>query len=109
MLQTRKRDDPGPARMGFTVSKKVGTAVERNRVRRRLKDAVNRFAMDRMIPGHDYVLVGRRNALTVTFARLGEELERAFELLGEKKSAPARSAHGRTNQRAGDEADDKRV
>ena len=37
VLQARERDDGGPARVGFTVSKKVGNAVERNRVRRRLR------------------------------------------------------------------------
>ena len=40
MLQARKRSDEGPARFGFTVSKKVGNAVERNRVRRRLREIV---------------------------------------------------------------------
>ena len=42
VLQGRNRDDDGPARIGFTVSRKVGTAVERNRVRRRLRDIVER-------------------------------------------------------------------
>ena len=40
VLQARKRRDEGPARVGFTVSKKVGNAVERNRVRRRLREIV---------------------------------------------------------------------
>ena len=40
VLQARRRYDEGPARVGFTVSKKVGKAVERNRVRRRLREAV---------------------------------------------------------------------
>ena len=40
VLQARKRIDDGPARFGFTVSKKVGNAVERNRVRRRLREIV---------------------------------------------------------------------
>ena len=40
VLQARKRVDEGPARFGFTVSKKVGNAVERNRVRRRLREIV---------------------------------------------------------------------
>ena len=39
VLQARRRDDSGPARLGFTVTKKVGGAVVRNRVRRRLKEA----------------------------------------------------------------------
>ena len=44
VLQALGRVDNGPVRVGFTVSKKVGTAVERNRVRRRLKDVVKRSA-----------------------------------------------------------------
>ena len=44
VLQVRKRNDKGPVRVGFTVSRKVGTAVERNRVRRRLKEVVRQSA-----------------------------------------------------------------
>ena len=40
IIQMRDRRDDGPARVGFTVSKKVGNAVERNRVRRRLREIV---------------------------------------------------------------------
>ena len=63
VLQARKRDDNGPVRVGFTVSKKVGNAVERNRVRRRLKEIVRLSAAGCLRPGHDYVLIGRRAAL----------------------------------------------
>ena len=67
VLQGRIRDDGGPARIGFTVSRKVGTAVERNRVRRRLRDIVRRSAADDLRSGYDYVLVGRRTALSRQF------------------------------------------
>ena len=50
VLQGRNRDDDGPARIGFTVSRKVGTAVERNRVRRRLRDIVRRVAATACAP-----------------------------------------------------------
>jgi len=81
VLQALRRDDDGPARVGFTVSKKVGTAVERNRVRRRLKEAVRRSASHHMRCGHDYVLVGRRAALTLDFARLAGDLEQSLARL----------------------------
>ena len=68
VLQARKRRDAGPARFGFTVSKKVGNAVERNRVRRRLREIVRLWAATRLHAGHDYVLVGRRAALNLPFA-----------------------------------------
>lgn len=73
VLQTRNRKDSGPARVGFTVSKKVGNAVERNRVRRRLRELVRLAGTDRIRTGHDYVLVGRRAALNVPFVRIAED------------------------------------
>jgi ribonuclease P protein component len=78
VLQARKRADQGPARLGFTVSKKVGNAVERNRVRRRLRDIVRLSGTNRMQSGHDYVLIGRRAALKIPFARIAEDFEGAL-------------------------------
>ena len=78
VLQARKRRDAGPARFGFTVSKKVGNAVERNRVRRRLREIVRLSAASRLRAGHDYVLVGRRAALNLPFARMTQDFEGAL-------------------------------
>lgn len=78
VLQARKRTDEGPVRFGFTVSKKVGNAVERNRVRRRLKEIVRLSDASRMRIGHDYVLVGRRAALRLPFDRMTDEFEGAL-------------------------------
>ncbi|MGH6684286.1 MAG: ribonuclease P protein component [Pseudolabrys sp.] len=78
VLQARKRTDDGPVRFGFTVSKKVGNAIERNRVRRRLREIVRLSAANRMRNGHDYVLVGRRAALKVPFARIADDFEGAL-------------------------------
>src|SRR5437016_11471985 len=86
VLQSVKRDESGPVRVGFTVSKKVGTAVERNRVRRRLKQVVALSAADRLQRGHDYVLVGRRAALHLPFDRLIEDLAGALRQLDMKGS-----------------------
>jgi ribonuclease P protein component len=79
VLQARKRADEGPVRFGFTVSKKVGNAVERNRVRRRLREVVRLSESNRMRSGHDYVLVGRRAALTLPFARIAQDFEGALQ------------------------------
>ena len=68
VLQAVRGDATSP-RVGFTVSKKVGTAVERNRVRRRLREIVRQSAAV-MRPGYDYVLVGRRAALREPFDRM---------------------------------------
>jgi ribonuclease P protein component len=78
VLQARKRADRGPVRFGFTVSKKVGNAVERNRVRRRLKEIVRLSDPNRMHSGHDYVLVGRRAALKLPFDRITKDFEGAL-------------------------------
>ena len=61
-------------RVGFTVTKKHGNAVERNRMRRRLKEAVRLSAGFAMKPGHDYVVVARRELLTAPFERLTKGL-----------------------------------
>ena len=73
VLQTRPRGDAHPSRVGFTVSKKVGTAVERNRVRRRLREIVRRHAALVSQAGYDYVLIGRRAALTMPFERIAAD------------------------------------
>lgn len=91
VLQARSRDDQGPARLGFTVSRKVGNAVVRNRVRRRLKEAVKRAAMD-VRPGHDYVLVARTAALTRGFDQLAEDFSGALRRLRPGQARPNRFA-----------------
>jgi ribonuclease P protein component len=83
LLQARKRTDDGPVRFGFTVSKKVGNAVERNRVRRRLREVVRLFAGNRTRTGHDYVLIGRRAALKLPFDRMVQDFDGALRRLHE--------------------------
>ena len=80
VMQMRARGDNRPARVGFTVSKKVGNAVERNRVRRRLREFV-RHAPDALPPGCDYVLIGRRAAIALPFAKLTQDFHGALTKL----------------------------
>lgn len=68
-----------PARFGFTVTKKLGGAVKRNRIRRRLKAAVDELAGSHCRPGFDYVLVARAAALTCPYGALKKDLEAAFQ------------------------------
>jgi len=81
VLQSRRRDDDGPVRVGFTVTKKHGTATERNRIRRRLRELVKRVDVITMRPHSDYVLVGRRAALTCDFATMLDDLRSALHRL----------------------------
>ena len=71
LLEVLDRKEPESApRVGFTVTKKHGNAVERNRMRRRLKEAVRLSAGFAMKPGHDYVVVARRDVLGASFETL---------------------------------------
>jgi ribonuclease P protein component len=79
VVQSRRRDDSGPIRIGFTVTKKNGTATERNRIRRRLRELVKRLDVISMRPHHDYVLVGRRAALNRDFKAMLDDLRSALE------------------------------
>jgi ribonuclease P protein component len=78
VLQALDRREDGPVRVGFTVSKKVGNAAERNRVRRRLREVVRLAPQAPLRSGHDYVLIGRRAALELPFDRLIEDFARAL-------------------------------
>ncbi|HET7713993.1 MAG TPA: ribonuclease P protein component [Bauldia sp.] len=69
-------------RFGFTVTKKTGNAVIRNRIRRRLREAVRLSATEVASPGVDYVLIGRRAALTLPFDRLIDDLRSGLSALG---------------------------
>jgi len=81
VVQSRRRDDDGPIRVGFTVTKKNGTATERNRIRRRLRELVKRLDVISMRPHSDYVLVGRRAALNRDFAAMLDDLRSALHRL----------------------------
>ena len=66
-------------RFGFTLTKKVGNAVVRNRARRRLREAVRLSPDLPARPGHDYVVVGRLEAIRLPFEQLLGELARAVD------------------------------
>jgi ribonuclease P protein component len=68
-------------RVGFTVSRKVGNAVERNRVRRRLREVARQVIPAQARADLDYVLVGRQAALKRDFAVLRQELVEALKRL----------------------------
>jgi ribonuclease P protein component len=91
VVQSLDRNDDGPVRVGFTVTKKNGTATERNRIRRRLRELVKQADVIAMRPHHDYVLVGRRAALTRDFATMLDDFRTALRRLDRQPSGPASS------------------
>jgi ribonuclease P protein component len=81
VLQTRQRLGDDAIRVGFTVSRQVGNAVERNRVRRRLREIIRlsgAAGAEPLRPGHDYVVIGRRAALAVPFGEMMQDLDKAL-------------------------------
>ncbi len=82
VLQALRRADAGPARVGFTVTKKVGNAVVRNRTRRRLKEAARLVLLAEKLSGVDIVLVGRGETRMRVFAALQDDLRRALGKAG---------------------------
>jgi ribonuclease P protein component len=69
---------PGAARIGFTASKKIGGAVERNRAKRRLRAAAAAILPLLAREGHDYVLIARTATLSRRFAELTRDLSKAL-------------------------------
>ena len=82
VLQALKRDDDAPARIGFTVTKKVGNAVIRNRTRRRLKEAARLLLGQRGLSGVDLVLIGRDGTRKRNFLTLQDDIARAMTKAG---------------------------
>ena len=82
VLQALPRDDAEPARFGFTVTKKVGNAVVRNRTRRRLKEAARLLVAGTPITGVDLVLIGRDTTRGRNFLDLQDDLRRAMRKVG---------------------------
>jgi ribonuclease P protein component len=82
VVQALKRGDDGPVRLGFTVTRKVGNAVVRNRTRRRLKEAARLLLRDCTVRGADLVLIGRDRTRNRDFRMLQDDIRRALERNG---------------------------
>ncbi len=65
-------------RIGFTVTKKMGGAVIRNRIKRRLREAAKHSLLKHGQAGHDYVVISRHKALKCNFSDLMRDMEFAF-------------------------------
>ncbi len=85
VMQTKEADDKDkPPHVGFTVTKKVGNAVIRNRVRRRLKEAAREIIPLKASRGREYVLIGRHACLDIAYERIKSDLKWALKKLDAK-------------------------
>ena len=90
VLLVRDRDDGDPAmRFGITVTKKIGGAVIRNRMKRRFRELARALLPESGIAGADHVLIGRPGANDIEFAELGEQLDSALKRAVKKLAAKA--------------------
>jgi len=105
VVQVRDRGDGAPPRLGFTTSRKLGNAVRRNRIRRRLRAAARAVLGSRARPGHDYVLIGRAATADARFDDLVADLGKAVDKLqqaahmNERGGTAAASSHPHDNDR----------
>jgi ribonuclease P protein component len=83
-MRQRQSEPETGFRVGYTVSKKVGNAVARNRARRRLRSAAAEVLPANALAGRDYVLIGRRGTLTRPYRELVGDLQTALERLDRK-------------------------
>jgi ribonuclease P protein component len=87
IVQARKRAatelSPSPIRIGFTATKKLGGAVERNRAKRRLRAAARLLVPALGLQDCDYVFVGREAAIKGTFDDLIRDMKHALKRLSE--------------------------
>ena len=80
VLLVRPREDGDPTmRVGFTVTKKIGGAVVRNRMKRRFRSLARETLPEHGIAGADHVLIGRAGGIERDYASLASELKRALK------------------------------
>lgn len=77
-----QKKEAGAIRAGFTVTKKIGNAVVRNRMKRRLRALARDLLPKGGIAGADHVLIGREAGIERDFATLHAELEKALQKAG---------------------------
>lgn len=93
-LPCNRPDDTSTIRVGYTVTRKVGCAVVRNRVKRRLRVLVHDILLHHAPSGYDYVLIGRHSTKTRSFSSLEGDMRYCLRKLNAQISEEQRSAHG---------------
>ncbi len=103
VLLVRERGDGDPAmRYGITVTKKIGGAVIRNRMKRRFRVLARELLPDHGIAGADHVLIGRDGGIERDFALLRDELAKALgKIMTRTVSSPRDPARRKGKPSAG--------
>ena len=81
LLVRPRGDDDATMRVGFTVTKKIGNAVVRNRMKRRFRALARETLPELGIAGADHVLIGRAGGIERDYGALSEDLKRALKKL----------------------------
>lgn len=89
VLLVRARDDGDPAkRLGITVTKKIGNAVVRNRMKRRFRELAREILTVEGVEGADHILIGRQGGIERDYQLLTAELRKAVRKLRPRPAAP---------------------
>jgi ribonuclease P protein component len=89
LIQARPRDDEPLVRAGFTATRRIGGAVERNRAKRRLREAARLLLPELASPGFDYVFVARGGVTSRPWPRLLDDVKSALLRLAADRDRPA--------------------
>ncbi|MBV7258229.1 ribonuclease P protein component [Erythrobacter crassostreae] len=100
VLLTRPNGGEG-LRFGITVTKKIGNAVVRNRMKRRFRELLRAKLAEHGLPDHDHVLIGRAGGVERDFHTMSSELDKALDRAREGKSDPARGRRPRRGSKGG--------
>lgn len=91
VIQARPRDDDRPlVRAGFTATKRIGGAVQRNRAKRRMREAARLLLPDLGRPGFDYVFIARGGVTTRPWVRLLDDMKSALIRLAAERDGRTR-------------------
>ena len=98
VLLTRPNGNKG-VRYGITVTKKIGNAVVRNRMKRRFRELLRDALPGRGLPDHDHVLIGRAGGVERDFQTMAQELDVALERAAKGRGDPRRARRGPRSSR----------